>query len=319
MRFVIAALFFLVASQANAQVEFLEHVWTKTNFDKRSVEFTEIRSGGPGKDGIPAIDDPEFVSVSTDIKLADREPVMTVEIDGDTRAYPIRYLMWHEIVNDTVGGTPISVTFCPLCNSGIIFDRRIDGRTLDLGVSGMLRNSDMIMFDRQTETWWQQFTGEAIIGDFLGEKLTKIPGWMESWQTFKVRNPNGLVMAEPDFARRYGTNPYRGYDSSKSPFLFSGEMPPYDIDPLLRVVVIENIAWPLTRFSADMPIISEAGYEISWGAGKASALDTGSIDRGRDVGQVRVRNAQGVDVPHDVAFAFAFHAFNPDGIWMLGN
>ncbi|MEM0976726.1 MAG: DUF3179 domain-containing protein [Pseudomonadota bacterium] len=315
----LAAAICMAAASAFAQVEFWKNVWS-TNFENSSVDFIDIMSGGPGKDGIPAIDDPKFIGIGAEGRLNDREPVMTVEINGDARAYPIRYLMWHEIVNDTVGGTPVSVTYCPLCNSGIIFDRRVNGDVITLGVSGMLRNSDMIMYDRQTETWWQQFTGEAIVGDLLGAKLVKLPGWMESWASFKARNPRGLVMDEPDFARRYGTNPYRGYDSAARPFLFNGEMPPHGIEPLLRVVVVEDRAWPLTRFTEGTPVITEAGIEITWEAGKASPLDTARIYQGRDVGQIRVRDAAtGQDLPHDVAFAFAFHAFHPDGTWMLGD
>ncbi|MEO1563155.1 MAG: DUF3179 domain-containing protein [Pseudomonadota bacterium] len=320
MRFwVYIAVLSLIATQALTSPSLWDNVWT-TDFEKTSVDFDEIMSGGPGKDGIPAIDNPSFNGIVAEGRLDDQEPVMTVEINGETKAYPIRYLMWHEIVNDTVGGTPVSVTFCPLCNSGIIFDRRVNGREITLGVSGMLRNSDMIMYDRQTETWWQQFTGEAIVGELLGSELTKLPGWMESWASFKARNPDGLVMDEPNFRRRYGVNPYRGYDSLDRPFLFNGELPPNGIEPLLRVVVVDDRAWPLTRFSYENPVITEAGIEISWEAGKASALDTARISDGRDVGQIRVRDAAtGADLPHDVAFAFAFYAFHPDGTWMLGN
>ena len=315
----LAAVLGFIASSAFAQAGYWSDVWN-TDFEKTSVDLKEIRSGGPGKDGIPAIDNPKFTGIDAEGRLDDREPVMTVEINGEAKAYPIRYLMWHEIVNDTVGGTPVSVTFCPLCNSGITFDRRVNGKELTLGVSGMLRNSDMVMYDRQTETWWQQFTGEAIVGELLGAKLTKVPGWMESWSSFKARNPTGLVMDEPEFARRYGTNPYRGYDSLDRPFLFDGQLPPNGIEPLLRVVVVGDRAWPLTRFNEGTPIIEEAGVQISWEAGKASALDTGRISDGRDVGQIRVRDAAtGKDVAHDVAFAFAFYAFHPDGTWMLGN
>ncbi|MEM9716752.1 MAG: DUF3179 domain-containing protein [Pseudomonadota bacterium] len=321
MRFIsiILALVFS-ASASFSQVEFWKNVWPNTNFDKTSIDFIEIISGGPGKDAIPAIDDPKFIGIAAEGRLVDREPVMTVEIDGQAKAYPIRYLMWHEIVNDTVGGAPVSVTFCPLCNSGIVFDRRVGGQEITLGVSGFLRNSDMIMYDRQTESWWQQFTGEALVGDLMGQELTKVPAWMESWGAFKARNPRGLVMDEPDFRRRYGTNPYRGYDSLNKPFLYNGEMPPHGIEPLMRVVVVEGQAWPLTRFSAENTVITEAGVEISWTEGKASALDTGDIRKGRDLGAIRVRDAStGADLPHDVAFAFAFHAFHPNGVWMLGD
>jgi hypothetical protein len=224
----------------------------------------------------------------------------------------VRYLTWHEIVNDEVGGQPVAVTFCPLCNSAPVFDRRTEAGTLSFGVSGKLRNSDMIMYDHQTESWWQQALGEAIVGELTGWSWCKSrPGWKAGRQ-FRTRNPEGLVMAEPAFSRRYGTNPYRGYDSSARPFLYSGENPPHGIPPLVRVVRVGERAWPLTRVREEGGI-TEAGITIAWEEGQASALDTAAIGDGKEVGTVRVRDASGADVAHDVMFAFAFHAFWPDG------
>ena len=243
--------------------------------------------------------------------------MITVELDGETpRAYPIRYLMWHEIVNDQIGLTPIAVTFCPLCNSGITFDRRVSGRTLSFGVTGKLRFSDMVMYDRETESWWQQATGQGIVGDMTGRTLRTLPTWMESWAEFTARNPDGLVMDEPGYNRDYGRNPYRTYDSAPRPFLYSGEPPPHGIPALARVVRVGDRAWPLTRLAEEIEI-HEAGVTLSWRPGQASALDTTRISKGRDVGSVRVRTGDGVDVPHDVMFAFAFHAFWPTGTWHL--
>ncbi|QBF32253.1 DUF3179 domain-containing protein [Thalassococcus sp. S3] len=318
-RSLVSALFGLAANLALASPEFWAAEWPNTDFEQTSVaRWSDIMSGGPPKDGIPAIDKPRFVRVADEARIAVREPVITVEIEGARpRAYPIRYLTWHEIVNDQIAGIPVAVTFCPLCNSGIVFDRRTPAGTLSFGVSGKLRYSDMIMYDRETESWWQQAIGEAIVGDLTGTELTALPAWMESWQDFSTRNPDGLVMAEPAFNRDYGRNPYRGYDTSARPFLYSGEMPPHGIHPLMRVVRVGDRAWPLSRFETQDQI-AEAGVTISWRAGQASALDTGRIAKGRDVGSIRVRDARGRDVAHDVMFAFAFHAFWPDGQWMRG-
>jgi hypothetical protein len=313
IRFIFTLCMIVFTAPAVAQVQFWKHEWPNTDFGKSDVPFTEILSGGPPRDGIPAIDNPQMIRVDQSKNIPNREPVMVVELDGETaRAYPIRYLMWHEIANDTVGSTPIAVTFCPLCNSGIIFDRRVSGKTLTFGVSGKLRNSDMIMFDRETESWWQQFSGTGIVGVQTGRKLKKLPGWMESWGAFRARNPDGLVISEPKSSRRYGQNPYAGYDSLDRPFLYNGEMPPHDIEPLSRVVVVKNRAWPLERLRK-MNEITEKGVTISWIAGTASALDAAKIGQGKDVGSIRVRNAKGQDIAHDVAFAFAFHAFHPNG------
>ena len=308
----------LIAGLATANPSQWRHEWPETNFQKTSIDdWSEIMSGGPPKDGIPAIDDPKFLRAGDKRGIAGNEPVITVEIDGQTpRAYPIRYLTWHEIVNDQIGGIPVAVTFCPLCNSGITFDRRVQGKVLSFGVSGKLRHSDMVMYDRETQSWWQQAIGEGIVGQMTGVELRQLPSWMESWDQFRARNPQGLVMAEPDFNRSYGRNPYQGYDSSARPFLYNGEAPPHGILPLERVVRVGDRAWPLTRIRNEGGV-REAGVAISWEKGQASALDHGTIAKGRDVGTVRVRDGQGRDVPHDVMFAFAFHAFWPNGTWMV--
>lgn len=295
-----------------------ENEWPNTDFSLSAVPFSEILSGGPPKDGIPALSDPSFLSVVDETRIDPREPVIAVELGGETpRAYPIRYLTWHEIVNDTVGGVPIAVTFCPLCNSAITFDRRIDGEVITLGVSGKLRMSDMVMYDRETESWWQQAIGEGIVGVQTGKVLTQLPTWMESWAEFSTRNPDGLVMDEPAWSRDYGRNPYVNYDSSRRPFLYSGEMPPHGVPALARVIRVGDKAWPMERLR-DVEELTEEGVTITWRAGKASALDTARIGQGKDVGSIRVRDAAGNDLPHDVMFAFAYHAFWPEGAWMLG-
>ena len=305
----------------NAKPQFWHVEWGDTDFSRNAVgSWTEIMSGGPPKDGIPAIDDPQFIRVAEETRIGDREPVIAVEIEGQLpRAYPIRYLTWHEIVNDVVGDVPVAVTFCPLCNSGITFDRRVGGQVLSFGVSGKLRNSDMIMYDRETQSWWQQAIGEGIVGEMTGAELTSLPTWMESWAEFRARNPEGIVMTDPPgFVRAYGANPYVRYDSSARPFLYSGEMPPHGIAPLVRVVRVGDRAWPMTRLSEEGEI-TEAGVRLTWASGQASALDQRSIADSKDVGTVRVYDAStGANLPHDVMFAFAYHAFWPDGDWMLG-
>src|SRR5687768_14424070 len=124
--------------------------WPKTNFEIRSVDLADIRSGGPGRDGIPSIDSPKFAEMAElEDDLDPEEPVIGVEIGGDARAYPLRILTWHEIVNDVVGAVPVAVTYCPLCNAAIVFRRELDGTVLEFGTTGRLRNSDLVMYDRQ--------------------------------------------------------------------------------------------------------------------------------------------------------------------------
>lgn len=313
----VTAVLLLAPITAAANPEFWRHEWPKTDFMKTNVSsWTQILSGGPPRDGIPALSDPQFIRADEETRIEDREAVVTVEIDGETpRTYPLRYLTWHEIVNDEVGGVPYAVTYCPLCNSVPVFDRRVNGRLLTFGVTGKLRDSNLIMYDQETESWWQQATGEGMVGEFTDAELTHIPSWQESWVEFKTRNPDGLVMAQPAYPRTYGRNPYVRYDSSSRPFLFNGEMPPHDIPALARVVRVEDRAWPVSRL-AEEGEVTEAGYTISWASGQASALDSAQIGGGKDVGTIRVRR-DGKDVPHDVIFAFAFHAFFPEGKWML--
>ena len=174
-----------------------------------TVSFGEILSGGVPRDGIPPLDNPTFTSVEdANNWLEDLEPVISLEVNGEAKAYPLQILIWHEIVNDEIGGIPVSATFCPLCNSAIVFDRRLDGVVHDFGVSGKLRNSDLIMWDRQTETWWQQLTGDGIVGELAGKKLTFIPATIISWADFKAAHPDALVLdKKTGFDRSYGENP----------------------------------------------------------------------------------------------------------------
>ncbi|MFQ5785196.1 MAG: DUF3179 domain-containing protein [Alphaproteobacteria bacterium] len=292
-----------------------KYEWPVTDFTRRSVDLNEILSGGPPKDGIPSIDRPTFKTVAEIDDLVDREPVIGFRIGDDIRAYPLRVLMWHEIVNDVVGGVPVAVTFCPLCNAAVVFDRRLGGRVLEFGTTGKLRNSDLVMYDRQTESWWQQFLGQAIVGELTGATLKFLPARIESWAKFRARAPQGTVLVpNSPGMRRYGENPYLGYDSLRTPWLYRGEMPD-GIAPLERVVTVGKEAWSLALLRK-RKTITVGDIVINWEPGQASALDTAVIAEGFDVGNVTVqrRGTGGAveDVVYGVDFAFAFHAFNPD-------
>jgi hypothetical protein len=289
--------------------------WPNTDFSKTLVDLDEVHHGGPAKDGIPAIDDPKFVPVRLIKDIAGTEPVITVEINGEARAYPFRVLMFHEIVNDKIKGVPITITFCPLCNTAIVFSREVGGRVLNFGVTGWLRNSDLVMYDRQTESWWQQFTGRAIIGEMAGQTLTKIPARIESFANFKERYPRGdvLVPNRPGHGD-YGVNLYQGYDALPGPFYQLKDFPE-NIKPMARVVTVGNRAWALTLVRKAGKIVSEDGLVITWEEGQNSALDSHRIDQGRDVGNVLVQQKTETglkDVVYGVDFAFAFYAFYPD-------
>ena len=310
-----AAALLLFAASAAANPASWEPSWPKTDFSKHSVPFDEIMSGGPPKDGIPSIDDPKFVPLAEAKDLADTEPVVSVKVGDDARAYPLRVLIWHEIVNDTVGGTPVSVTYCPLCNSAIVFDRRLDGRVLDFGTTGKLRNSDLVMYDRQTESWWQQFTGTGIVGELNGKMLKILPARVESFALFRKRHADGrvLVPGNPSL-RRYGMNPYRGYDTASRPFLYNGALPE-GIAPMAYVVKVGKEAWPLALIR-ERGEVTAGDLRLRWTPGQNSALDEGEIAQGRDIGNLIVERRHGdmwKDEVHDLTFAFVFHAFVPDG------
>ena len=309
-----AGLAVMLSAAARADPDEWRREWPRTDFSRHAVAYDEIRSGGPPKDGIPAIDKPSFVAAAEAQGLAPREPVISLEIKGDARAYPLRIMIWHEIANDTVGGTPIAVTWCPLCNSSIVFDRRVGGRTLSFGTTGKLRKSDLVMYDRQTESWWQQYGGECIVGALLGTKLRYLPARVESVERFRKRHPDGRILTAPKpITRQYGSNPYAGYDSAARPFLYRGALPD-GVPPLARVVSVGEEAWTLALLRRQGRIESGA-IVLTWEPGQSSPLDAAAIDEGRDIGNVVVqrRTERGlVDAVYDVSFAFAFHAFHPE-------
>jgi len=289
----------------------------ETNFDKHAVSFDTILSGGVPKDGIPSIDEPSFESVEQRADwLTPKEPVIGVTVNGDARAYPLRVLTYHEIVNDEIGGKPVAVTYCPLCNSAIAFEAVFKGQRLTFGTTGKLRYSDLVMYDRQTGTWWQQFTGRGIVGEHSGEKLTMVPSRLMAWADFQEQYPEGRVLVPNDpHARPYGRNPYAGYDSSEQPFLYDGELP-QNTEAMSRVIAVEDEAWTF-ELLRDKGTIEHGDLVLTWKPGQRSALDAREVAQGRDVGGVvvqrRTDDGKMEDVVAHVTFAFAFHAFNPEG------
>lgn len=268
--------------------------WSNTDFCNTSIDFDTILSGGPPRDGIPAVDFPNMDSVADASEwLVEQSPVIAVEIEGEARAYPQAILMWHEIANDEIAGVPIAVTFCPLCNSSIVFDRRLNDQELTFGVSGLLRNSDMVMFDRETESWWQQFTGQGIVGELNGELLDIIPSQVIGFGQFAEQYPDGLVMnRETGSNSSYGRNPYSGLDDGQAGVinLYIGE---YDerLPDRSRVLAAEIdgvlMAYPFGVLRDEIVIndtLGDTEVIAFWQPGVASSLDTVQIDEGRDIG-----------------------------------
>ena len=223
----------------------------KTDFSKRCVPLSEIASGGPPRDAITPLDTPGFIDAAhAEAWLKPQEPVIVVSEGVQTRAYPLQILIWHEIVNDTIAQRPVVVTFCPLCNTSLVFDRRVGGRELTFGTTGNLRLSDLVMWDRQTESWWQQATGEAIVGELTGARLQRVTSSVLSFEEFRRAYPDGEVLSrdaanaemerKQSGRRAYGTNPYVGYDrADTSPIsAFWGDRPTdARLHPKTRVAV----------------------------------------------------------------------------------
>ncbi len=263
------------------------------------IDLDQIISGGPPPDGIPPIDDPVFESIDDAAEwLTEDSPVMVVDVDGDVRAYPLGILTWHEIVNDTVGGVPLVVSYCPLCNSGLVFERTIDGpdgeEVLDFGTSGRLYRSNLVMYDRQHVNLWTQFEGQAVVGErFLGATLNRVPAWLFGFGELTELHPDAEILSrETGHDRPYGDNPYGGYDAEgRQPFMFRE-----DVDgrfaAMTRVVGVKDgegaVAITLdhlTETQVQTVEVSDRPITVVWAPGQASALDTTTIDEGRDVGQ----------------------------------
>jgi len=277
---------------AQSLQQFPQGEFPKTAFDNASVGLEEILSGGPPRDGIPAIDAPSFVSVvEANEWLQETEPVVAFAHDGVARAYPLQILIYHEIVNDEVANLPVTVTFCPLCNASIVFERQVGDTVLDFGTTGRLRNSDLIMYDRQTETWWQQFTGRGIIGEHNGVSLERKPSHIVAFATFKDTYPEGQVLSrDTGISRPYGQNPYRGYDHiDNNPFLYHGELDPR-LPAMERVLSIPagdgNQLVPVTPLS-EQPVINitvnETPVVVLAATTANSALDQAVIAESRAI------------------------------------
>ena len=310
----------LLALPARAKPEHWRQAGFTTDFSKSTIDLDTIFSGGPPKDGIPSIDSPQFEKAAAIDWLDENEPVIRLDVNGTVRAYPLQILIWHEIVNDEIGSVPVAVTYCPLCNSSIAFDRRLDGLVLDFGTTGLLRNSDLVMYDRQSETWWQQFTGEGIVGTHAGRELQMLPSRVVAFGDFRQEHPSADVLARPVPARRdYGRNPYVGYDSRSAPYpLYQGDLPE-TINPMARVVLVRDgqdlHAATLDHIRTSGTVALSSDTLLRWTGEQASILDAARTGKGRAIGTVEaVRTSATGEEPlvHDLTFAFVVHAFHPD-------
>lgn len=265
-----------------------------TDWTMRTVGLDEFRLGIGAidpRDRIPPIDEPQFEPIAAADWLDVREPGALVQLGGEVRFYPLSILTRHEIVNDTFGEAPVVVTFCPLCNTAIAFDARVDGQALRFGVSGLLRNSDLVMWDDVSTSLWQQITGEAVVGQFAGTQLDLIPTSIVAYGDVVENFPDAVALSrDTGFGIEYGANPYRAYSSSTSPFLFDGEPDPRHA-ALSRVVGVtlddNEKAYPFGSLREQRVVNDEvAGTPIVvlWGGETADALDAVDISESEAIG-----------------------------------
>ena len=292
----------------------------KTKFSISSVALADIRSVGAKRDSIQAIFNPKFKRAKSMSRLGRLEPLVRVEVEGEVRGYPLRVLVWHELVHDMIKGVPILISYSPLCNSSVVFDRRIKNNVLSFGNTGLLRYYDTIIYDTSSESWFQQYTGDAIVGSLTGNRLKPIASRIQSFGQFKADFPEAKVLVPTDpNAQNYGHTPYVRMDSrndtaAQFPFLI-----PEGVGPLDRVVVMGNEVWLLKKLK-EVGRIEATDLVISWSPGMNSVQDTRWIPFGRDIGNVRVqyKSSMGwIDALHNTTFAFAFAAFHPNGVWHL--
>ena len=267
-----------------------------TDWSINSIDLGELLVGLPmidPRDGIPPIDRPVFESVAEASSwLDDRVPGTLVLLGGEARFYPLGILHRHEIVNDEIAGIPVAVTYCPLCNTALAFDRRVDGHVLRFGVSGLLRNSDLVMWDDRTVSLWQQVTGEAIVGTATGTFLQPVPTAIVSFGEFAAAYPDGVSLSrESGLGAPYVYNPYEGYSTRSAPYPFyTGEIDPR-YRALERVVGVTEgggaTAYPFPVISALGAVNDSVGgvpVAVFWGGETADALDTRDLSEGRSIG-----------------------------------
>ena len=276
----------------------LQQSW-KTDFDITQVPLSEIMPLGE-RDSMTPIDAPVWKTVAEVTWLSDKSPVIVVSINTPARAYPLTVLIQHGVVNDVAGNVPVAVTFCPLCNSPIVYERTVEGQILRFGTTGTIRNSGLMMWDDLTQSWWQQFTGEAIVGDYSGTLLQVVPSQMVGFAAFASRYPEGVVLVgdadEPVMS--YGRNPYIDYDTSPQPFLYTATVDSrlFATERVLATVINQQpMAYPFSALSTKKVVNDRVdGWNVVafWQSGAVSVQDNAKIDESRDVGMAMLFNPQ---------------------------
>ena len=280
------------------------------NLDNAVIPSAQILSGGPPKDGIPSIDNPKFIAADKVDYLKDSDRIMGVVVGAEARAYPIKILNWHEIVNDSIKGKAIAVTFCPLCGSGVVYDSTIDGKIYQFGVSGLLYNSDVLLYDRQTESLWSQILSKGISGKMVNKKLSVVPSSHTSWKAWRLKHPDSKVLStETGYSRDYNRSPYAGYTKNSSvyfPLAFRSKK----YHPKERVLGLsmngKYKAYPFSELAKAVSKTSSTSIHDKF-AGKDLTI---SVDIDNRDGEIH--DASGKLLIAMNSFWFAWYAFHPD-------
>ncbi len=283
--------------------------WAKNSFDLSNslINADEILSGGPPKDGIPAIDNPRFIPGKAAAFMRPNDRILGVVINGTTKAYPIRILNWHEIVNDRIDNNFFAVTYCPLCGTGVAFSAAVNHRMLNFGVSGLLYNSDVLLYDRNTQSLWSQILGQAISGELVGQKLTPIALSHTTWRAWFAEHPDTSVLSTTTgFRRNYNRDPYAGYEKSRSLYFATSRKAPSTYHPKERVLGLQSgnsyKAYPFIELNKKSQprfkdTLNGTEYLVKW-------------DKKNQSGNIYDNN--GTMIPTIQSYWFAWFTFHPE-------
>jgi hypothetical protein len=282
---------------------------SRNGFDisNATIPADEILAGGPPKDGIPALSDPKLIDALDATYLQPNDRVIGIELDGIARAYPISILNWHEIVNDQINDRQFAVTYCPLCGTGVAFSSKVAGKVTEFGVSGLLYNSDVLLYDRNTDSLWSQIMGESVAGKLVGEKLNPIPISHTTWRDWLARHPETRVLStETGYFRDYDSNPYQGYEQSRQLFFSVNNRAPDNYHPKEQVIGLEidgvYKAYPFVELEKN----GKSRFEDTVN-GITVTIDWDSVNQ-----SVVLSNSDGVKIAGIQGFWFAWFAFHPE-------
>jgi len=273
---------------------------------KDVIDRADLISGGPPKDGIPSIDNPKFTNIDEAKWLSDDAEVFILIVNDTTRIYPQPILVWHEIVNDNIEGLLVAITYCPLCGSSLAYKRVINGEPVEFGTTGLLYNSNLVMYDRLTDSYWTQIRGEAVIGELSGMKLEKLPLQVMKWKDAKIRFPQAKVLSkQTGFSRNYGTDPYIDY-YKREEILFPVKNAQSKYDLGTKTIVIGLTINNESRAYTEFDLLTQRNITDNLGG------ETIELIKEPDGFMTITNKHTGSIIPWERDFWFAWLAFHPE-------